>query len=95
LQEIDAPAWPGIAADGDLLVGTNAQGPFVRTFGKLAGTQPELVSLASPGLVPDGWSRPRLQGISDDGRSMFGEAVDPDGQHQLWLLRLIERCTAP
>jgi hypothetical protein len=37
--------WPGVGADGDLLVGTNAQGPFVRTFGTLAGTQPEIVRL--------------------------------------------------
>ena len=95
LQEIDPPAWPGIAADGDLIVGTNARGPFVRTFGKLAGTQPEIVSLASPSLVPDGWSEPRPDGISDDGRSLFGEAVNPDGRTQAWLLHPSERCATP
>jgi hypothetical protein len=84
---------PGVAADGDLLVGTNAQGPFVRTFGKLAGTQPEIVGLASPGLVPDAWSQPRLDGISDDGRLMFGESVNPEGRRQAWLLHPSERCS--
>lgn len=66
MEEIESPAWP--AADGNLVAGTNADGPFVRTFGELAGTQPEIVTLASPELVPDGWSQPELQGISDDGR---------------------------
>jgi hypothetical protein len=93
LQEIDSPGWLGVAADGDLLVGTNAQGPFVRTFGELAGTQPEIVRMATPELVPVGWSQPRLEGISDDGRLMFGEAVNPDGHQQGWLLHSSERCT--
>jgi hypothetical protein len=93
LQEIDSPVWPGVAADGDLLVGTNAQGPFVRTFGKLAGTQPEIVRMATPELVPVSWSRPRLEGISDDGRLIFGKAVNPDGQQQGWLLHSNQRCT--
>jgi hypothetical protein len=72
---------------------TNAQGPFVRTFGKLAGTQPEIVRMATPELVPVRWSRPRLEGISDDGRLMFGKAVNPDGQQQGWLLHSSQRCT--
>lgn len=95
LQEIDAPAWPGIAADGDLVVGTNAQGPFVHTFGVLAGTQPAIMNMASPSLVPDGWSQPRPDGISDDGRLLFGEAVNPEGRDQAWLLHPSERCAAP
>lgn len=75
------------------MAGTNADGPFVRTFGELAGTQPEIVTLASPELVPDGWSQPELQGISDDGRLMFGEAVNPDDKRHAWLLHPNERCT--
>ena len=96
LQEIDYPgSWFGIAAGGDLLVGTNAQGPFVHTFGKLAGTQPEIVSLAPSELLPEGWSQPRLEGISEDGRMLFGRAEDPDGRRRLWVLHPSERCSNP
>jgi hypothetical protein len=78
-----------------MLVGRVGRDRHLIRGGTDTGTQPELVSLASPGLVPDGWSRPCLQGISDDGRLRFGGAVNPDGQQQSWLLHLIEHCTDP
>jgi hypothetical protein len=92
LEEIEDAPWASVGADGDLLVGTNAQGPFVRTFGALAGTQPELLRLARPGLVPDGWSDARLEGVSNDAGLLFGDALNPGGERESWLLQLREGC---
>lgn len=82
----------GIGADGDLLVGNNLQGPFIHTFGKLAGKTPDLVRLAGPGLVPGDWSDPRLEGVSRDGRLLVGDGINPSGQREPWLMHLIEVC---
>jgi hypothetical protein len=38
----------GIGADGDLLVGNTLEGPFIETFGRLAGTRPLLARLTEP-----------------------------------------------
>ena len=92
LEEIDAPDRHGIGADGDLIVGTNAQGPYVHTYGKLTGTQPEILRLAPLGALPEGWSESRLQGVSEDGRMLLGRARDPSGRLRLWLLHPSERC---
>jgi hypothetical protein len=81
----------GIGADGDLLVGNTSQGPSIETFGKLAGTTPDLVRLM-PGLVPDDWSSPQLSGASRDGRLLVGEAINPNGQQEPWLLHLVQVC---
>ena len=82
----------GIGADGDVLVGTNAEGSFVQTFRKWAGTEPELVRLARPGLVPEGWSEARLHGVSNDVGLLFGDALNPAGKREPWLLRLRAAC---
>jgi uncharacterized membrane protein len=92
VQRFDYAAWPGIAADGDLIVGTNAEGPFALTFGSLAGTQPGLVARIGMQLLPEGWTEPRLEGISNDASLLFGEATDPTGMSEAWLLRLPDRC---
>jgi len=84
----------GIGADGDLLVGDTLQGPSIETFGKLAGKMPDLVRVAGPGLVPSGWSDPRLDGVSHDGRLLVGNGINPNGQREPWLLHLIEACPA-
>lgn len=95
LQAIERPASLGIAADGDLLVGNAAQGPFVRTFGRQAGSTPALMRLAPAGLVPEGWSRARVDGIANDGRLIFGDAFNPNGEREGWLLRLRGQCGEP
>ena len=81
----------GIGADGDLLAGNTLEGPFISTFGVLAGTQPEALRLA-PEIVPSGWSEPWIDGISRNGRLLVGQALNPSGQREPWLLHLIEAC---
>jgi hypothetical protein len=42
---------------------------------QLAGTQPEIVRMATPELVPDGWSRPRLEGRRHSARMAMAAVI--------------------
>lgn len=82
-----------VAFDGDLLLGVNDEGPRTLTFGKLAGTEPQIAARVPAGPVPEGWSLRQLEGISADGRLVYGSTLTPADEVESWLLHLRERCT--
>lgn len=80
-------ASEGLALDGKLMVGMGAAGPEIRKLGEL-GSRGRLVELLPPGIVPEGWSDAQLDGISEDGGMLFGDALNPEGERQIWLQHL-------
>lgn len=85
-------AGEGLALEGKLMVGMGAAGPEIRKLGEL-GSGARLVDLLPPGIVPEGWSDAQLDGISEDGGMLLGDALNPDGERQIWLQHL--SCPAP
>lgn len=86
--------WTAIALGGDLLVST-AQGELrVQKFEAALGAGELPIDRLGTRLVPEGWSAPSLQAISENARMLAGSAVNPGGERQAWLVRLREVCEA-
>jgi uncharacterized membrane protein len=94
VEDLHMNAW-GASADASLVVGTRDGLPALAAFPGGSSASPTLAELAPSTIVPAHWSGAVIEGVSADGRLIVGNAWDPLGQREAWLLRRTERCPLP
>jgi probable HAF family extracellular repeat protein len=75
-----------ISGDGSVIVGMSRDRPFLWT--QIAGLRPLVDVFTDAGLDFTGWEIETVRGISDDGNSIVGSGVNPDGIEEGWIARL-------
>ena len=84
----------GVSADGSVIVGGNQGNPFVwDTNNGVRSLSTVLFDLGVPGM--DGWTILSAVGISADGRTIVGEAFNPQGDIEAWRAVLPVNAFAP
>ena len=85
-----------ISADGSVIVGGNQGNPFIWDQNNgVRSLNQVFFELGMPDPVADGWSILSLVGISADGRTIVGEAFNPQGDVEAWRAVLPVNAFAP
>jgi uncharacterized membrane protein len=83
-------------ADGSILVGNLAadtcSGGAAGLWSAGAGAQAIACDLLPDGLIPNGWSLTTVTAISDDGRTIAGEGINPTLASESWVAVLGPDC---
>lgn len=84
-----------LSADGRVAAGIVSDGTTSQTviWSEGRGTQFLEILLASNGVMPDGWSLLGLTDISDDGRTVLGTGLNPDGRVEAFVAVVPEPST--
>jgi probable HAF family extracellular repeat protein len=87
-DESESVSWD-TSADGSVVVGETNAGAFIwDAIHGMRSLQDVLVS--EFGLNLTGWSLDEARGVSNDGRTIVGNGVNPDGQQEAWIAVLPE-----
>jgi probable HAF family extracellular repeat protein len=84
------------SADGSIVVGfgTTETGPEAFLWDAAAGMRNLRTLLADElGLDLGGWTLTEATGISDDGLTLVGSGINPDGVEQAWIAVIPEPAT--
>lgn len=81
----------GVSGDGEIIVGygTTDTGREAFLWSRSEGLQNLREWLVTEGVeIPSGWRLTGAYDISDDGTTVVGEGINPDGNTEGWLVRL-------
>jgi probable HAF family extracellular repeat protein len=85
--------------DGSILVGNLAadscSGGSAALWSAGAGAQTIACDLLPDGIIPNGWSLTTVTAISDDGRTIAGEGINPSLASESWVAVLGPDCQTP
>jgi probable HAF family extracellular repeat protein len=77
-----------ISRDGSVVVGQSNVGAMIWTGGQYA--HPVIEVLGGLGVNADGWQLMATTAVSDDGRTIAGNGLNPQGQQEGWVAYLPE-----
>ena len=80
----DAISANGTVAGGQSIIGNEAHAVLWDQMGNLHYLSEQL---HAAGLETEGWQFLGVTGISDDGRTLVGNAINPEGHTQAWIVR--------
>ena len=79
----------GVSADGSTVVGwsQSSLGEEGFIWDELNGMRPLRDELSGAGIDMSGWTLQGARGVSDDGNTIVGFGLNPDGNQEAWIVR--------